>query len=84
MNTIDRLVHMANHICANIATMAGDAAPAMLAEHVEQFWDPRMKSIIVSHVREGGAGLNPLPLAGLRRLAGDEIAAAPPPCRENH
>jgi len=56
----------------------------MLAEHVEQFWDPRMKSIIISHVREGGAGLNPLPLAGLRRLAGDEIAAAPPPCRENH
>jgi formate dehydrogenase subunit delta len=53
MNTIDRLVMMANQIAANLAT--ADDPAAATAEHIRLFWDPRMKQMISSY---DGAGLS--------------------------
>jgi formate dehydrogenase subunit delta len=63
MNTTDRLIHMANHIAANLTH---DADPvATMAEHIRLFWDPRMKAMIRAH---GDAGLVPTAAAAIARL----------------
>lgn len=64
MNTLERLVYMANQIAANLAT---DEDPiAAIANHIQLFWDPRMKSLIVGN---GYAGLTPNAAAAISQLA---------------
>ena len=57
-STLDRLVMMANQI-GKFFTPQRDGDPvAGIADHLEKFWDPRMKENIVAHWRAGGAGLD--------------------------
>jgi formate dehydrogenase subunit delta len=65
-NSLDRLIYMANQIGRNLATEHDPAAA--VADHIARFWDPRMKAMIVDHLDRGGAGLDPLSVAALRRL----------------
>jgi formate dehydrogenase subunit delta len=39
-----------------------------IADHIRQFWDPRMRRAIAAHVASGGAGLDPLAKAALVRI----------------
>lgn len=64
--TLDRLVYMANQIARNVATQAN--AEAMIADHIDHFWDPRMKTMIFDHVTAGGEGLDPISNAAIARL----------------
>ena len=64
MSTTDNLVRMLNQIAAN---MAHEPDPAReVANHVELFWDPRMKRLIHAH---GNGGLSETAAAALARLA---------------
>ena len=57
-STLDRLVMMANQI-GRFFTPQRDGDPvAGIADHLEKFWDPRMKASIVAHLRAGGEGLD--------------------------
>jgi len=57
-STLDRLVMMANQI-GKFFTPQRDGDPVSgIADHLEKFWDPRMKASIVAHWRAGGAGLD--------------------------
>jgi formate dehydrogenase subunit delta len=59
MSSPDRLVYMANQIGRFFASQgAGKAVPG-IAEHIRKFWNPRMRSEIVAHLDNGGAGLDP-------------------------
>jgi formate dehydrogenase subunit delta len=69
MNT-EKLVMMANQIAAFFAAQGDERAIPQIAEHIENFWDPRMRAAIRDHVAAGGAGLQPLTLAALQRLSG--------------
>ena len=70
MNTLDRLIYMANQIAHNMGAMADeDDVIIMVADHIHQFWDPRMTNMIMAHVSGGGEGLEPVALAALQRLA---------------
>jgi formate dehydrogenase subunit delta len=63
MNTIDRLVMMANQIAINLET---DSNPvAAMAEHLRLFWDPRMKAMIAAH---DGTGLSATAAAAIAEL----------------
>lgn len=54
MNTVDRLVYMANQIAVNLAT---DNDPvAAIANHIDLFWDPRMKKLIREYKGDGLSG----------------------------
>lgn len=54
----DKLVMMANQI-GRFFTPQRDADPAVaIADHLEKFWDPRMRAAIVAHVAAGGTGLD--------------------------
>lgn len=63
MNTVERLVYMANQIATNLAT---DENPvSAIAEHIALFWDPRMKRLIFDN---GSAGLSPAAAAAITQL----------------
>ena len=54
----DKLVMMANQIGLFFARQR-EADPAVaIADHLEKFWDPRMRIAIVAHLAQGGAGLD--------------------------
>ncbi|NOW45085.1 formate dehydrogenase subunit delta [Novosphingobium sp. SG751A] len=44
MNTTDHLIKMANQIAANLAAQGQEAAIRETAQHIIDFWDPRMKA----------------------------------------
>ena len=60
------LIRMANDIARNLAVQGDDAAIAATAQHIRDFWDPRMKAAILA---SDGAGLCPIAAAAVARLA---------------
>jgi formate dehydrogenase subunit delta len=63
MTTLDRLIRSANHVAANLAT---DPDPVgATANHIIDFWDPRMKAMIIAN---GSVGLEPVAAAAIARL----------------
>jgi formate dehydrogenase subunit delta len=55
----DRLIYMANQIGKFFVSQGPDRAVAGIADHLEKFWDPRMRSAILAHLAGGGQGLDP-------------------------
>lgn len=56
---LPRLVYMANQIGRFFVSEDRETAVAAIADHLEKFWDPRMRSEILTHVAAGGEGLDP-------------------------
>jgi len=56
----DKLVYMANQIGKFFASQGEAQAIAGIANHLQKFWDPRMRLAIGAHLDAGGAGLDPL------------------------
>jgi formate dehydrogenase subunit delta len=72
---IEHLVSMANDISHFFDGEFGDKeSPANIALHISRYWDPRMRSQIIAHAAQGGAGLSPTALAAVKSLP-------PPPAR---
>ena len=65
MNTVQRLVYMANQIAKNFAIEGEAVAAASTAKHITDFWDPRMKRLIIEH---GDTDLDPIAAAALAML----------------
>lgn len=57
--TSDKLVYMANQIGTFFRSQDAATASARIAEHIGKFWDPRMRTAIIAHLDQGGAGLDP-------------------------
>lgn len=69
MNT-NSLVRMVNDIAAFFASEPDpNEAARAVAGHLKRFWEPRMRTAIVSHYHAGGEGLTPLAKAGVSVLA---------------
>jgi formate dehydrogenase subunit delta len=69
MQQRDKLVMMANQIAKFFEPQGEARAVPQIAKHIEDFWDPRMRRGILEHVASGGgAGLDPLALAAIRKL----------------
>lgn len=64
MNSVDRLVYMANQIAANLANEPDPVAAT--ATHIRMFWAPRMKQQISEH---DASGLSAIAAAALQQLA---------------
>lgn len=65
-HSLDRLIYMANQIGRNFATSHDPEAAT--ADHIAKFWDPRMRAMISAHLDAGGAGMDSVAAAALRRL----------------
>ena len=64
---IQRLRYMADQIARNLAPQGEEAAVAATAQHISDFWDPRMKAAIFA---DDPAALGPIARAAVERLAG--------------
>jgi formate dehydrogenase subunit delta len=72
---IQHLVQMANDIASFFLGELGEKeAPGGIAQHLQRFWDPRMRAAIIEHVKQGGAQLKPVVVEAVRTLQ-------PPPPR---
>ena len=66
----ERLVSMANDIGSFFNAEADKTVAAQgVANHIKRYWDPRMRREIVTHYRDGGAGLDPLVRSAVALLA---------------
>ncbi|MCW3835657.1 formate dehydrogenase subunit delta [Sphingomonas canadensis] len=54
--THEHLVYMANQIARNLAVLGDEEAARETAEHIQLYWDPRMKAAIYADP----AGLDPV------------------------
>ena len=66
----DKLVYMANQIGTFFRSQGAGKAPAAIAEHIQKFWEPRMRRAIFAHLDAGGAGLDPLVREAIEKLRG--------------
>jgi formate dehydrogenase subunit delta len=64
----DRLIYMANQIGMFFRSQGEDAAVNGTAEHIRNFWDPRMRKAIFAHLDAGGEGLDPAVLRAITQL----------------
>jgi formate dehydrogenase subunit delta len=64
----EKLVMMANQIARAFAPLGEERAAPKVADHIEKFWDPRMRRQIEAHVVAGGAGLEPAAKAALEGM----------------
>lgn len=64
----DKLVYMANQIGAFFNHQAEDDAVSSIAQHIRNFWDPRMRAAIFAHEKAGGQGLTPRVLLAIQSL----------------
>jgi formate dehydrogenase subunit delta len=68
-------VRMANDIAAQFRHLRPDAAAAVLADHVRQFWEPRMRTQLQAAVADGAEGVDPVVAAAAALLGGgDQLA----------
>jgi formate dehydrogenase subunit delta len=58
----DKLVYMANQIAKFMESKPHDEGVSLLASHVNDFWEPRMRRQFFDIVDAGGTGLRPLVL----------------------
>lgn len=72
---VAKLVMMANQIGKFFAPQRGADPVAAIADHLEKFWDPRMRAAIVAHQKAGGAGLDPKVREAVARLKEAKAAA---------
>ena len=71
----EKLVRMANQIATFFAHEGPERATASVTDHLEKFWDPRMRAAITAAVADGSAtGLQPLALAAVKNLGGPKAA----------
>ena len=62
----EKMVYMANQIATFFSSQPGDDKADRVASHIKDFWEPRMRGQLKSHIDAGGEGLSPLALDGAK------------------
>jgi formate dehydrogenase subunit delta len=65
----DKLVRMANQIATFFRSQPGTDQADRVAQHLRDYWDPRMRAAIRDHMAAGGEGLDDLARQAVQRLA---------------
>ena len=71
----EKLVHMANQIAGFFKSQPQDTAIAGVAEHINSYWEPRMRNELFAIMDQGGEGLSTLVMSARRliRIPKDQI-----------
>lgn len=64
----EKLVRMANQIATFFATQPGADQADRVAQHLSDYWDPRMRSQIAEIAGQPDSGLSPLAMEAVARL----------------
>ena len=62
------MLHRVNQITAFFRSYEREEAIEGIANHLRQFWEPRMRRQIIAYVAAGGEGLDELAVEAVRRL----------------
>lgn len=66
--TPDKMVMMTNQIAIFFTSQPGDDQAQRVADHINDFWEPRMRQQLIDYLASGGEGLEPLVLAAASRI----------------
>jgi formate dehydrogenase subunit delta len=64
----EKLAYMANQIGKFFAHEKHDQAVESIANHLRQFWDPRMRRDILAHLSDPAVHLDPLVREAVERI----------------
>jgi len=64
----EKMIHMANQIAIFFETHPREAALDGFADHINRFWEPRMRRQLLDHLAAGGEGLRPLAIEAAARI----------------
>jgi formate dehydrogenase subunit delta len=64
----DKIARMANQIAQFMESKPHEEGLAGLASHINDFWEPRMRSQLFALLDQGGAGLRPLVIEAAGRI----------------
>ena len=64
----DKITRMANQIAMFMESKPHDEGVVLLASHINDFWEPRMRKQLFYLIDAGGAGLRPLVLDAADRI----------------
>jgi formate dehydrogenase subunit delta len=70
----DKLAYMANQIGKFFAHQKHDQAVASITDHLEKFWDPRMRATIIGQYEAVKARLDPLVQQAVEQLRKVDVA----------
>ncbi|KZL16276.1 NADH-dependent formate dehydrogenase delta subunit FdsD [Pseudovibrio axinellae] len=59
----EKLTYMANQIANFFKNKPHEEAVAGIANHINDFWEPRMRLQLFEIIKQGGEGLSPLVVA---------------------
>ncbi len=63
---VEHLVSMANDIAVNLSFHAD--ADVRIADHINRFWAPRMRTLLLDHASDGGQDLSEHVLPALSKI----------------
>jgi len=64
----DKLVRMANQIATFFESQPQADKAGLVADHLREFWEPRMLEQLSAHLDAGAEALSPLALEGSKRV----------------
>jgi formate dehydrogenase subunit delta len=64
----DKLVYMANQIATFFKSQPENEAAEGVANHISDFWEPRMRKQLFDMIAEGNADFHPLVLKAAPRI----------------
>jgi len=73
-HTTEKLVRMANQIATFFESQPENTRIAGVANHINKFWEPRMRRQLFEHIEQGGEGLDPLVLQASKTIKRPEPA----------
>jgi len=62
------MVHNANQIALYFASFPREDAIEGVRDHIQKFWERRMKDQLIDYIAHGGAGLHELVLEAVKRM----------------
>lgn len=74
--SVEKITRMANDIAKFMESKPHDEGVALLAAHINDFWDPRMRRQLFEILDAGGAGLRPLVIDAAVAIRRPEAKAA--------
>lgn len=66
----DKMNRMINQIATFFESQPDADKAGRVADHLKEFWEPRMLDFLAGHVKNGGDGLCALALEGSKRVLG--------------
>ena len=69
-----KLIYMANQIAKFMESKPHDEGVDSLASHINDFWEPRMRSHLFEVLDKGGAGLRPLVIEAAAKIRRPALA----------